>query len=154
MRLFAGNPLYVLYLRALGARIGKGVTILSPTVPVCTDLLTIGAGTVIRKDSSFLCYEAYAGRIRTGPVTLGKDVFVGEKTVLDIGTSMGDGGATGPLLRVARASRYRPDSAGTAPPPSAQRWTTYGSRRPTAAHCAGRVTRWPPRSSCSSCTCR
>lgn len=95
MRLFAGNPLYVLYLRALGARIGKGVTILSPTVPVCTDLLTIGAGTVIRKDSSFLCYEAYAGRIRTGPVTLGKDVFVGEKTVLDIGTSMGDGAQLG-----------------------------------------------------------
>ena len=28
--LFAGIPLYVLYLRALGAKIGKGVTILSP----------------------------------------------------------------------------------------------------------------------------
>ena len=95
MRLFAGNPLYVLYLRALGTRIGKGVTILSPTVPVCTDLLTIGAGTAIRKDSSFLCYAAYAGRIRTGPVTLGTDVFVGEKTVLDIGTSMGDGAQLG-----------------------------------------------------------
>ena len=35
-----------------GAKIGRGVTIFSPTVPVCTDLLTIGAGTVIRKDPS------------------------------------------------------------------------------------------------------
>lgn len=90
MVLFAGTPLYVLYLRALGARIGKGVTILSHTVPVCTDLLTIGAGTVIRKDSTFLCYRAHAGRIQTGPVTLGRNVYVGEMVVLDINTSMGD----------------------------------------------------------------
>jgi non-ribosomal peptide synthetase-like protein len=95
MILFVGNPLYVLYLRALGARIGKGVTILSPTVPVCTDLLTIGAGTVIRKDSFFPCYRAHAGRIQTGRITLGRDVFIGEKTVLDIDTSMGDGAQLG-----------------------------------------------------------
>lgn len=95
MIFFVGNPLYVLYLRALGARIGKGVTILSPTVPVCTDLLTIGAGTVIRKDSFFLCYRAHAGRIQTGRITLGRDVFIGEKTVLDIDTSMGDGAQLG-----------------------------------------------------------
>ncbi|MFD9253245.1 Pls/PosA family non-ribosomal peptide synthetase [Streptomyces bottropensis] len=95
MLLFVGNPLYVLYLRALGARIGPGVTVLSRTLPVCTDLLTIGAGTVIRKDSSFLCYRARAGRIRTGPVTLGRDVFVGEHTVLDIGTALGDGSQLG-----------------------------------------------------------
>ncbi|GGV97025.1 hypothetical protein GCM10015535_67510 [Streptomyces gelaticus] len=90
MIFLVGNPLYVLYLRALGARIGKGVTILSRNVPVCTDLLTVGAGTVIRKDSFFLCYRAHAGRIQTGRVTLGRDVFIGEKTVLDIDTSMGD----------------------------------------------------------------
>ncbi|WP_052862909.1 Pls/PosA family non-ribosomal peptide synthetase [Streptomyces niger] len=95
MRLFVGNPLYVLYLRALGARIGKNVTILSPSVPVCTDLLTIGAGTVIRKEAYFLCYRAHAGRIQTGPVTLGRDVFIGERTVLDIKTSMGDGAQLG-----------------------------------------------------------
>ncbi|MGK3941055.1 Pls/PosA family non-ribosomal peptide synthetase [Streptomyces caeruleatus] len=95
MVLFAGSPLYVLYLRALGARIGPGVTILSHSVPVCTDLLTVGAGTVIRKDALFLGYRAHAGRIRTGPVTLGRDVFVGERTVLDIGTSIGDGGQLG-----------------------------------------------------------
>jgi non-ribosomal peptide synthetase-like protein len=90
MTFFIGTPLYVLYLRALGARIGKGVTILSHTIPVCTDLLTIGAGTVICKDSTFLCYRAHAGRIQTGPVTLGRDVYIGEKTVLDINTAMGD----------------------------------------------------------------
>jgi non-ribosomal peptide synthetase-like protein len=89
--LFAGTPIYPLYLRALGARIGPGVAILSRTVPVCTDLLTIGAGTVIRKDAFFTCYQAHAGQIQTGPVTIGRDVFIGEKTVLDINSSMGDG---------------------------------------------------------------
>ena len=89
--LFVGSPLYPLYLRALGAKIGRGVVIFSRHVPVCTDLLTIGAGTVIRKESFFLCYRAHAGRIETGRVTLGRDVFIGEKTVLDIDTSMSDG---------------------------------------------------------------
>jgi non-ribosomal peptide synthetase-like protein len=93
--LFVGSPLYAMYLRALGAQIGPGVVIFSRRVPVCTDLLTIGAGTVIRKESFFLCYRAQAGRIETGPVTLGRDVFVGERTVLDINTSMGDGAQLG-----------------------------------------------------------
>lgn len=91
----AGSPLYVLYLRALGAKIGKEVTIFSRVVPVCTDLLTIGEGTVIRKDALFPGYRADSGVIRTGPVTLGKNAFVGEGAVLDIGTAMGDGSQLG-----------------------------------------------------------
>ena len=93
--LFTGSPLYVLYLKALGAKVGKGVLILSHNVPICTDLLTIGDGTVIRKDSFFFGYRAHAGLIQTGPVTLGRDVLVGEMSVLDIDTSMGDGSQLG-----------------------------------------------------------
>jgi non-ribosomal peptide synthetase-like protein len=88
--MFAGTPLYVLYLRALGARIGRGAVIWSRHVPVCTDLLTIGAGTVIRKDALFQCYRAQAGWIQAGLVTVGRDAFVGERAVLDINTAMGD----------------------------------------------------------------
>jgi non-ribosomal peptide synthetase-like protein len=90
-----GSPLYTLYLRALGAKIGRSVAIFSKYVPVCTDLLTIGDGTVIRKDTSISCYRAHAGVIQTGAVTLGKDVFVGEAAVLDIETSLGDGAQLG-----------------------------------------------------------
>ncbi|MFI1766583.1 Pls/PosA family non-ribosomal peptide synthetase [Streptomyces sp. NPDC020800] len=110
MILFVGNPLYVMYLRALGARIGKGVTILSPSVPVCTDLVTIGAGTVIRKDSFLLGYRAHAGRIQTGRITLGRDVFIGEKTVLDIDTTMGDGAQLGHASALHRGQTV-PDGA-------------------------------------------
>jgi hypothetical protein len=40
---------FSLYLRMLGAKIGPGVAIFSVQVPVCTDLLTIGEDTVIRR---------------------------------------------------------------------------------------------------------
>ena len=89
-RLFAGSPIYVLYLRLLGAKIGKGVMIFSRTVPVCTDLLTIGDNTVIHKNSFFLCYRARPGVLEKGPVTFGRNVLVSEKTTFDIGTV--DGG--------------------------------------------------------------
>src|SRR3712207_9424334 len=75
--------------------IGRGVTILAKQVPVATDLLTIGDDTVIRRESAFPCYRAHAGLIQTGPVTIGRDVLVGEATVLDIDTSIGDGAQLG-----------------------------------------------------------
>ncbi len=63
-----------------------------PCAPTCS---RSAIGTVVRKDSFFSCYRAHAGLIETGAVTLGKDVFVGEMTVLDIGTSLGDGAQLG-----------------------------------------------------------
>ncbi|RSM74439.1 peptide synthetase [Amycolatopsis sp. WAC 01375] len=95
LMLFTGTPLYSWYLRALGADIGKGAVILSRNPPVCTDLLSIGDGAVIRKDAYFSCYRARAGRIQTGRVSLGDNAFVGEMTVLDIGTTLGDNAQLG-----------------------------------------------------------
>src|SRR5438552_3940430 len=70
-RLFFGTPLYVLYLRALGAKIGPGVVIFSRRVPICMDLLTIGARTVIRKEAILNGYRAQSGRNEVGAGTLG-----------------------------------------------------------------------------------
>ncbi|GAA3048326.1 hypothetical protein GCM10010464_10740 [Pseudonocardia yunnanensis] len=94
-RTSTASPILNLYLRALGAKIGRNVAIFSRTFPVCTDLLTIGEGTVIRKDSFFSGYRAHDGVIQTGPVTLGKNVFIGEMSLVDIGASMGDGAQLG-----------------------------------------------------------
>jgi non-ribosomal peptide synthetase-like protein len=93
--LFVGSPLYPLFLRALGARIGRGVTILSRSAPVCTDLLTVGDGALVRKDALLSCYRAADGVIETGQVTLGRDAVVSEATVLDIGSRIGDGSRLG-----------------------------------------------------------
>lgn len=91
----SGSPLLVLYLRALGARVGRQVTVLTHHLPVCTDLLTIGEGTIIRKDVFANGYRAHGGVIQTGGISLGRDVFVGEGSLLEIGTSMGDGSQLG-----------------------------------------------------------
>jgi non-ribosomal peptide synthetase-like protein len=89
-RLFIGTPLYTLYLRALGARIGRGATILTQHIPVCTDLLTIGAGSLITKDTHISCYRARAGLIETGYVILGAGSIVGQHSVIDIDTALGE----------------------------------------------------------------
>ncbi len=93
--LFVGSPIFNFYLRALGAKIGHDVLILSQNIPVCTDLLAIGDNTVVSKDSFFSCYSAHDGVIHSGPVTIGKNAFVGEITVLEIGSSLGDGAQLG-----------------------------------------------------------
>ncbi|MBT8160391.1 amino acid adenylation domain-containing protein [Arthrobacter sp. GN70] len=95
IRMFVGTPVFPLYLKALGGKIGPRVTFLSSRIPICTDLLTIGADTVIRRNSSLNCYRAIGGRIQTGPVTLGRNVLIGEMTTLDIDTAMGDAAQLG-----------------------------------------------------------
>jgi non-ribosomal peptide synthetase-like protein len=94
-RLLVGTPLYAVYLRAMGARIGRRAAIFTQHVPVCADLLAVGAGSVIRKDVFINGYRARAGAIETGAVVLGRDAFVGERTVIDICTAMGDGAQLG-----------------------------------------------------------
>lgn len=93
--LFVGSPIQVLYLRALGAKIGRGVLLLSRMPPVCTDLLRIGAGAVVRKDALITCYRVRAGVLQPGGVTIGRNAVVGEQSVLDIETSIGDGAQLG-----------------------------------------------------------
>lgn len=88
-RLLAGSPLYNVHLRLLGARIGPGVSIWSTTVPVCTDLLTIGANAVVQADTSFTGWSLEGGQLVTGPVSVAACAQVGEGTVLDVGAQVG-----------------------------------------------------------------
>jgi non-ribosomal peptide synthetase-like protein len=87
--IFSGRPIYNLYLRLLGARIGRNVVVDCQFVPLCTDLITIGENTIIRKDSILLGYRAQSNFIHIGPIEIGSNAFVGEASVLDIGTAMG-----------------------------------------------------------------
>ena len=90
LAVFVGSPLYNVYLRCLGARVGAGAVVLTREIPVCTDLLTIGPGAVVRKNTHLTGYRAVAGRMQTGPITIGADAVVGEFSVLDIGAALGD----------------------------------------------------------------
>ena len=97
-----------------GARRQGGArrAIFTRSVPVCTDLLTIGDNTVIRKEAVINGYRAQAGVIRTGTVMMGHDVFVGEKTVLDIDTSFGGGTQLRPVPPPCTPARGCPTASG------------------------------------------
>ncbi|MCZ9883596.1 Pls/PosA family non-ribosomal peptide synthetase [Arthrobacter sp. B2a2-09] len=136
LRVFVGTPIFPLYLRALGAKVGPRVTILSSRIPACTDLLTVGADTVIRRDCTFNCYRAHAGRIQTGPVTLGRNVLIGELTTLDIDTAMGDDAQLGHSSCLHRFQSVPPGGAWAGSPAEP---TTTSYRR------AGQATSGTPR---------
>ncbi len=93
--LFRGSPLYSLYLRLLGARLGSRTVIECRSVPVCTDLISIGDNSILRKESMILGFRAQSGYIHTGPVIIGDDAFVGVGSTLDIDTRMGNGSQLG-----------------------------------------------------------
>nr|MBX2837414.1 hypothetical protein [Gammaproteobacteria bacterium] len=86
---FVGTPFYSYYLRLLGAKIGKGTLIYAPA-PVCTDLISVGDNTLIRQDSIFNGYTVHRGWVRTGYVQIGDGAYIGEQTVLDINSSVGN----------------------------------------------------------------
>ncbi|WP_461190168.1 Pls/PosA family non-ribosomal peptide synthetase [Arthrobacter sp. Z4-13] len=117
--LLRGSPLTTFYLRAMGAKVGRNVTIMTNRLPVCTDLLTIGEGTVVRKDAILNGYRAHGGVIQLGALTLGRDVIVGEGSVLDINTTMGDGSQLGH-----RSTLYTGQSV-----PAGERWHGSPGRR-------------------------
>ena len=89
LNLFAGTPVYNVYLRLLGAKIGKGSLIFS-SVPTATDLITIGENTVIRQRSTITGYTARNGRLYLGSVKIGSNCYLGEATVMDINSDLGD----------------------------------------------------------------
>jgi non-ribosomal peptide synthetase-like protein len=87
---FTGTPLYNAYLRLMGARIGKGAVLSCRYGPVCADMLSVGDNTILRKDTIILGYRAQSNFIHVGPVEIGANAFVGEASVIDIDTAMGD----------------------------------------------------------------
>ncbi len=99
-RLLRGTLLYRYYLLALGARIEPGALILTHHTPICTDLVSIGAGTVIRGETHFNGYRARDGVIEIGPVSIGRDAFVGELSTLDIYSAVEDGATVGHVSSV------------------------------------------------------
>ncbi|MGH3888363.1 MAG: Pls/PosA family non-ribosomal peptide synthetase, partial [Pseudonocardiaceae bacterium] len=94
--------------------------------------------TVIRKDSSFTCYRAHAGRIQTGAVTFGKDVVIGEAAVLDIQTTMGDGAQLGHASTL-NAGQAVPDGQRWHGTPAQQSGVDYRAVDPTPCGAFRRV---------------
>ncbi|HGG59060.1 MAG TPA: hypothetical protein ENK26_03975 [Gammaproteobacteria bacterium] len=78
MTWFRGYPIYNLYLRLLGAKIGRNVVIERRHPLIVTDLLRIGDNTILKNDSQLIGYKARRNRLHIGAIDIGDNVSVGE----------------------------------------------------------------------------
>jgi non-ribosomal peptide synthetase-like protein len=86
--LLSGSSLYNWWLRALGAKVGKSVTIGSMTLRA-PDLLHIGAGASIGNAVNIENARVERGRLLLGAVTLGDDACVSSFCILEGNTGVG-----------------------------------------------------------------
>jgi non-ribosomal peptide synthetase-like protein len=88
--MFSGTPLMNLYWRAMGAKIGRNVTL---NTSLCTafDVVSIGENSSVGLESQVLGCRVEDGHLIVAPVAIGRDCFVGMHCTLGLGTSMGDG---------------------------------------------------------------
>jgi non-ribosomal peptide synthetase-like protein len=88
----SGTPFLPLYLRLMGANVGRDVFIQSDNFAIY-DLLSIGEDSSINADASLLGYSVSDGLLRIGNITLGKRCFVGARACIGENASMGDDSA-------------------------------------------------------------
>jgi non-ribosomal peptide synthetase-like protein len=85
-----GTLLIKLYLRLLGARIGRNVILNSAAVGDW-DLVSIGDDTMVGDDAVIIGHVGEKGMLRMGKVTIGSRCTIGRDTVLMPGTTIEDG---------------------------------------------------------------
>ncbi|NEX59527.1 Pls/PosA family non-ribosomal peptide synthetase [Noviherbaspirillum galbum] len=86
--LLSGSSLYAWWLRALGAKIGREVTIGSITLR-SPAMLSIGDGASIGNAVNLENARVQNGELRLGRIDIGNDAFVGSYSVLEGGTEIG-----------------------------------------------------------------
>lgn len=88
----AGTPLLNIYLRLMGARVGKNVHLDSDGFAIY-DLLQIGDDTSVNVDSNALGYTVEGGWLKLGSITIGERCFVGTRAALRENTVLEDDAA-------------------------------------------------------------
>jgi non-ribosomal peptide synthetase-like protein len=84
-----GTPLMPLYLRAMGARVGRRCTIDTPNFAIF-DLLTIGDDTSIGSETQLLGDRVEDSCLLVGSIDIGSRCFVGMHSALGLDVRMGD----------------------------------------------------------------
>jgi non-ribosomal peptide synthetase-like protein len=88
----AGTPLLNIYLRLMGARVGRNVHLDSDGFAIY-DLLQIGDDSSINVDTNLLGYTVEDGYLKLGSITLGKRCFVGTRAAVRENTVLEDDAA-------------------------------------------------------------
>ncbi len=87
--LINGSQLYCVWLRLLGARVGRDVSLGSVTIRV-PELVTIGAGSSIGNAVNLENARVEGGRLHLGHIDIGAQASVGSYAVIEGETAMGD----------------------------------------------------------------
>lgn len=103
-KFWRSSALYVLFLRAMGAKIGKHVIVNSNTV-YDHDMLTIGDGTVIGGDAAIIGHVGEKGHLVREPIVIGKNCTVGQYTTVFPGARLGDNCHVGAMSLVPKGAR-------------------------------------------------
>ena len=125
--LFRGSPVWTMYLRLAGARLGRGVYVNSLAL---TDfnLLEFGDNVVIGDGVHLSGHTVEHGVLKTARVRLGANVTIGVGSIIDIGVDIGDDCQVGALTLVPKRSRLEPRAvyagipAQRLNPAAGQRW--------------------------------
>ena len=114
----AGTPLLPMFYRLLGARIGRDVYIGTERF-AAFDLISIGDGASIDDDASLFGQTVEDGELVIGPVTVGRNCFVGARAVLREGAVMEDGARLDDLSLLPSGARI----------PAGETWAGSPARR-------------------------
>lgn len=112
VRVFAGapfraSPLWTMYLRLNGARVGRGVFV--NTLAVADHcLLEFGDGTIVGSDVHISGHTVEGGVLKTAALRVGRNVTIGVESVVGIGVDIGDDCQIGALSFVPKYARLEP----------------------------------------------
>jgi len=120
----AGAPWVTAYARALGARIGKGVTM--HTLPPITGMLWVGAGASIEPEVDLTGYWIDGDVVRVGEIRIGAHATIGARSTLAPGT------------RIGKFAEIAPGSSVFGKVPAGQLWSGSPAKR------EGKVKAWWP----------
>lgn len=105
--LFRGSPVWTMYMRLAGARLGRRVYINSLAV-IDYNLLEFGDDVVIGADVHLSGHTVEAGIVKTGGVRLAHGVTIGVGAVVGIGVTVGHGSQVGALSLVPKHTTLDP----------------------------------------------
>ncbi len=92
--ILSGSPLLASYARLLGAKIGSGCYL--GTIQMSFfDMLEIGDGSSIGYNTQITGFKLERGMLRVGPIKMGRDCFVGNNSVVQPDTVIGESGKLG-----------------------------------------------------------
>jgi acetyltransferase-like isoleucine patch superfamily enzyme len=106
---FRASPLWTLYLRWNGARIGRGVHINSLSISD-HNMLEFGDGVVIGENVHLSGHTVEGGMVKTGPVTLSRYVTVGLGSMVGINVEAGEKCQIGAMSAVLKGTRLDANS--------------------------------------------